>query len=225
MSIQVKSALESDRISHSYPYIELLQAYSENEYKGFYELAQEIEEQVGGALEGASLEYIRYPESASLFHVIEDNFPVFMHMNPTSSEVDYYKLGSLQTCYPYSHTEKPSGIILEDQSYLQIDFTFAHHIKSMKMFLLYSSFHYGRCNSDKEEFYFFRFDKESDFMFRVNTDPEYLNYKPVYHFHGNCDEPHFSVKRFGVIDKLDYIIDLLKINLERIESKTAKAHF
>lgn len=188
-------------------------------------MAQEIEKHLGDTFDSASLGYLRYPDNASLFHVIEEQFPVFMQKSPVSELTDFYRLASLQTCYPYSHTEKPSGIILDDGSYLQIDFTFAHHIKSRKMYLLFSSFHYGRCNQEKKEFYFLRFDKESDYMFRSQSDFEKLDYKPVFHFHGNCDEPHFSVEKFGIVDKLDYIIDLLKINLARIEGKTAKAFF
>lgn len=226
VSNQVKMAVNSKLISHSYPYISLLQAHSDKVYGSFHELAQELDQFVADALTGDALDYIRYPDSASLFSVEEEDSPVFMYSNPSSEEFDFYRLANLNTYSPNSHREKPSGIILHDESYVQMSFVFAHHIETMKMFLLFSSIHYGRSDQEKKEFYFFRFDKESDYMFEdSDQEPVYMEYKPVHHFHGKCDEPHFPSSPDSLQEIVCYVADLLKKNLKRIENKTGKAMF
>lgn len=189
MVVEVKSVLESKFISHTYPYTQLLQLYSKQQFSGFYEVVQKIEKQLISMLERQHL--------------------------------DYYKLARLTTYYPNSHTEKTSGLILEDGSYLQIDFLFAHHLKSLQMYLLFFSLHYGRCDATKNEFYFFRFDKESDY----SIDEQLMDFKSVYHFHGNSDEPHFPLPSFQWNEKLEYTINLLGKNLQRIEEKTGESVF
>ena len=225
MTIEVKSVTESKLVSHSYPYIRNLQLFSKYKYSGFYELAQEIDNIIRSLLENQKLTYIRYPENdVCLLYVEEDVGIVSMYHTPKEIDEDYYKLARLTTYYPNKHTEKPSGIILEDGSYLQIEFTFAHHVKTLQMYVLFMSFHYGRCNEERKEFYFFRFDKESDYMFE-NGNIQSLDYKSTYHFHGNCDEPHFPLTPFEWQDKLSYIIDLLGKNLKRIAEKTGESIF
>lgn len=227
MAVEVKSYTESKLISHSFPHVDLLQQISEKKYEGFYELAQELDKMLKDGLENNLLTYLRYPESNSLFTVEEDKFPVFIFKNPENNQnKEYYKLASLSTYSPNSHAEKPSGIILEDNSYLQIDITFAHHIQTRKMYLLFASFHYGRSNLENE-FYFFRYDKESDYEFNRNDPNELkqLNYKPIYHFHGNSDEPHFPVEKFVWNEKIQRILDVLKVNLKRLQRKTGEASF
>lgn len=224
MSIQTKSILESKFVSHSYPYIDLLQRYSTQKYDGFYALAQEVEWKLNQLLTENQIDYLRYPDNDVLMNVEEEQEIVFMYEKPDSDEYDFYKLARLTTYYPYSHTEKPSGLILSDGSYLQFDFTFAHHLKTRQMFLLFLSFHYGRCNADRREFYFFRFDKESDYMIH-GRNSEFLDYKSIYHFHGNCDEPHFPLPSFQWDEKMEYIIKLLANNLQRIKQKTGESVF
>lgn len=225
MADTVKSILESKFISHSYPYIEMLQQYSDQTFDGFYLLAQEIEKEICRVLEKNKMNFLRSPDVGTLLSVEEEINPVFIYRTPDSEdEYDFYKIGRLTTYSPNSHTEKPSGIILSDSSYLQIDFTFAHNLDSLKMYLMFLTFHYGRCNENKEEFYFFRFDKESDYMITAE-DAELLDYKSLYHFHGNCDEPHFPLTAFDWREKIKYVVELLAINLKRIELKTGKATF
>lgn len=205
--------------------MKMLQKYSENYYTGFYELAQEIEIVVESVLRNNQLnDYLRYPESTSLLTIEEDTHVVFMYETPESADYDFYKLGRLTTYHPNSHTEKPSGIILADGSYLQMDFVFAHHLRTRQMYVMFFSIHYGRCDTEKKEFYFFRFDKESDYL--IEKKEIYpIDYKPIYHFHGNADEPHFELTPFSWDEKFEYVIRLLGINLQRIRHKTGESTF
>ena len=118
----------------------------------------------------------------------------------------------------FSTSIKTSGLIFEDFSFLQVEFTLAHNLEDNKIYILFYTFHYGRIR-DSKEVYFFRYDKESDYEIRGHLLPIKINYKPIYHFHGNSDDPHFTDDKDDWKKKIKSILELLKINIPRLLDK------
>jgi hypothetical protein len=129
--------------------------------------------------------------------------------------------------FPVPRTIKPSGFMFNDYSFLQIDQTLAWSGDDKKLYLLKYSYHYGRtylnaADRVQEERYHFRYEKESDYEYK-NGAVNYLNFKPMHHFHGNSKDPHF--KEPSQPKDIEEIIESLSINLSRLQKRYGTCSF
>lgn len=199
-------------------YQNMLQEVSNYKYSCFEEFTFELEEYVNELLCQLNLDCFPHPAKNPVFHVEVESFPVFIPEKPDGSGLKFpYIIGKVSSTYPLNYREKPSGLIFEDFSFLQVEFTLAHNLEDEKIYILFHTYHYGRIR-DTKEVYFFRYDKESNYQVTekdIHLPPEKLDYKPIYHFHGNSDDPHFQDNEEDWKKKIKDILNLLKINIPR----------
>lgn len=201
-------------------YQSMLDPVADEEYACWDEFALIFEEYITETLESLNLDCFPHPRNLQIpfFKLERESFPVFIPENADGSgEMSPYLLAKLTNFHPLNHREKPSGFIFEDFSYLQMELTLAHSLSNNKIYVLFHTFHYGRIKEEKEV-YFFRFDKESNYQFEGST-PVKLNYKPVFHFHGNSDDPHFKDQVTNWREKVYDVLSTLKINIPRLLDK------
>ncbi|OJD46187.1 hypothetical protein BAU22_16835 [Bacillus sp. 4048] len=215
-----KEYTESKIIKYDYQalYYEMFQLASDKEYSCFEEYANDFENFIRKELERSGLDFFTRPDRTPIFQIERDNFEVWIPESPSNPEEEEPFILCSMTCYhPLKHSEKPSGIIFEDCSFLQIDQTLAHSLYDDKMYIVFYSYHYGRMKEGTEK-YFFRYDKESEYE-RESGSIKKLDYKPAYHFHGNSDDPHFPDLEKIWQDKFKDITEILSINLSRLQDK------
>lgn len=216
--------LESEYfINNQFPYIDMMEQVSDKSYSCFEEFCLEFEEKVISLFDEFSLECQRYPEQVTHFHVDFEKVPTLIYKNIQKQEPEYFLLGEISSTYPKSHREKPSGFIFNDYSYLQIELVLGQRLSDMTIHLLYYSFHYGRMGEEKED-YHFRYDKESNYVFKDGEVTE-LGFKPMYHLHGNSDDPHFPDMNQGLIKKLTNVVQIISLNLGRLRKKYGECFF
>ncbi|MGD6778480.1 hypothetical protein ACQCT3_02540 [Sutcliffiella horikoshii] len=217
----IKNYKESKFLKYDYQaiYQNMLQPVSPKEYSCFDEFSSDFELYIDMIMREVGLDYFPHPEKYPYFQLEYENFPVFIPENADESGKEIpFILGSISNMYPIKHNIKPSGFIFDDFSYLQIDITLAHSLNDRKIYLLFHSFHYGRMRNSKEV-YFFRYDKESDHEIKSDGEIISLDYKPIHHFHGNSDDPHFEDREISWEEKITKVINIIRINLPRLLDK------
>lgn len=187
--------------------------------KVYQNYAWRLERKVKHFLEQAGLVTVQHPSGQHRMFGIE--------LDPTLTEVLETPLGTKKEAFRFvkfttqhmiPRTEKPSGLIFEDYSYLQIQETIAWRQSDRKLYLAMYAYHYGRTTVDdsgkQKDRYYFRYEKESDWQFDDQRNPENVSsFKPLYHFHGNAKNPHFPEPRKP--KEISEVIELIANNLSR----------
>ncbi|MFF2450542.1 hypothetical protein ACFVSW_26205 [Neobacillus sp. NPDC058068] len=105
--------------------------------------------------------------------------------------------------HPKQKKDKPSGIILEDYSYLQVKEILLYDVDTKDLYNFEYSYHYGVWDYDnKIETYYFRYDREI-----IKRNPPR---KKVNHFHAVLDEPHYNCNFIN----LEFVLKFLEDNWE-----------
>ncbi|MCM3167932.1 hypothetical protein [Peribacillus frigoritolerans] len=221
--MEIKHYRDSNFLKYEYQaiYQKMLQAVSDDKYSSLDEFSYILEEKIYRKMISLNLDCFPHPSKFPDFQLEKEGFPVYIPENADGSgeELPFF-LASLSNTFPLQHTMKPSGFIFEDFSFLQIDLTLAYGLNDKKIYILFYTIHYGRIR-DEKEVYFFRYDKESNYQFDGDLPME-LNYKPIYHFHGNSDDPHFE-DNMDIdkpwVEKVEKILSMLEVNLPRLLDK------
>ncbi|XZF75573.1 hypothetical protein ACSBO6_18645 [Bacillus sp. AL-1R] len=212
-----------------YPYATMLYPISDQSYPSIETYVQEFEKKVLKAFDSYSVDYITFPnpDRNPIFSIERDNVFNIIPNSPTDDKGKKFLLVKISSQYPVSRTLKPSGFMFNDYSFLQIEQTLAWSGDDKKLYLLKYSYHYGRTYLNEidmvqEERYHFRYEKESDYEYKDGS-VNYLNFKPMYHFHGNSKDPHF--KEPSQPKNIEEVIETLSINISRLQKRYGACSF
>lgn len=187
--------------------------------KVYQNYAWGLEIKVQDFLKQASLEAIQHPnDQPRMFGIELDPTLTEVLETPLGTKTEAFRFVKFTTQHMIPRTEKPSGLIFDDYSYLQIQETIAWRQSDRKLYLAMYAYHYGRTTVDdkgkQKDRYYFRYEKESDWQYDDQRNPVNVSsFKPLYHFHGNAKNPHFPESRKP--KEMSEVIDLIANNLTR----------
>jgi Family of unknown function (DUF6516) len=104
---------------------------------------------------------------------------------PITIEDKKFLLTLICSPYPQEKKDKPSGLVFEDLSYLQVKELLFYDVKDKELYSFEYSYHYGIWDfTNEKEKYHFRYDRD----ILLQNPPK----KNVEHFHVFFDKPHFD---------------------------------